>query len=83
MLPTHAPGACKRQGLIYIPAMTRTLCLLFSALVSVFGLVGCADSQDKKPVGPASDTSQIPWNTPVAGQGQGQFGMMPQNQYRR
>lgn len=38
---------------------------------------------EKKPVGPVSDTSMIPWNSPVAGQGQGQFGMMPQNQYRR
>jgi hypothetical protein len=34
-------------------------------------------------VGPVSETSKIPWNSPVAGQGQGQFGMMPQNQYRR
>jgi hypothetical protein len=34
-------------------------------------------------VGPQSETSKIPWNAPVAGQGQGQFGMLPQNQYRR
>ncbi|MEO8617209.1 MAG: hypothetical protein ABI600_18875 [Luteolibacter sp.] len=63
--------------------MTRKLFLLFTAMVSGFGLIGCADSQEKKPVGPVSETSQIPWNSPVAGQGQGQFGMMPQNQYRR
>jgi hypothetical protein len=46
-------------------------------------LVSCAGEPEKKPVGPVSETSRIPWNTPVAGQGQGQFGMMPQNQYRR
>jgi len=41
------------------------------------------DAPQKKPTGPTSQTSQIPWNTPIGGQGQGQFGMMPQNQYRR
>lgn len=39
--------------------------------------------EQKKPVGPQSETSAIPWNAPVAGQGQGQFGMMEQNRYRR
>lgn len=63
--------------------MTLKFILLFTAMISSFGLIGCADSQENKPVGPASETSQIPWNSPVAGQGQGQFGMMPQNQYRR
>ena len=49
-----------------------------------FSFSSCAtDTAEKKPVGPVSETSQIPWNSPVAGQGQGQFGMMPQNQYRR
>jgi hypothetical protein len=39
---------------------------------------------EKKPVGPpGSGASNIPWNTPIAGQGQGQFGMMEQNRYRR
>jgi hypothetical protein len=55
-----------------------------AALVAaVFAVVSCAGEPEKKPVGPVSETSRIPWNTPVAGQGQGQFGMMPQNQYRR
>lgn len=48
-----------------------------------FAITSCADDTEKKPVGPVSETSQIPWNSPIAGQGQGQFGMMPQNQYRR
>lgn len=52
-------------------------------LATAFGFTSCADEAEKKPVGPVSDTSKIPWNSPVAGQGQGQFGMMPQNQYRR
>jgi hypothetical protein len=58
---------------------------LLSLLICVAGLgiVSCAEPAEKKPVGPVSETSAIPWNTPVAGQGQGQFGMMPQNQYRR
>jgi hypothetical protein len=46
-------------------------------------LVSCMGEPEKKPMGPVSESSQIPWNSPVAGQGQGQFGMMPQNQYRR
>jgi hypothetical protein len=59
--------------------------LLWLALASFgsFGLLSCADEPEPKPMGPVSETSRIPWNTPVPGQGQGQFGMMPQNQYRR
>jgi len=49
----------------------------------VFFLTSCAGEPEKKPVPPTTDTSRIPWNQPVPGQGQGQFGMMPQNQYRR
>ena len=64
--------------------MTRNLFLLLVAVAAAFGFSACAnDEPEKKPVGPVSDTSKIPWNSPVAGQGQGQFGMMPQNQYRR
>lgn len=64
-------------------AMKRNVSLLLAALLTGFGFTSCADEPEKKPVGPVSDTSKIPWNSPVAGQGQGQFGMMPQNQYRR
>ncbi len=63
--------------------MNRKLPLLFLALAAGLGFSSCADEPEQKPVGPVSDTSKIPWNSPVAGQGQGQFGMMPQNQYRR
>jgi hypothetical protein len=63
--------------------MKRTVSLLLAALITGFGFTSCADEPERKPVGPVSETSRIPWNTPVAGQGQGQFGMMPQNQYRR
>jgi hypothetical protein len=58
----------------------------FLALASFFvglGFTSCADKTEPKPVGPTSSTSNMPWNSPVAGQGQGQFGAMPQNQYRR
>jgi hypothetical protein len=56
--------------------------LLFVCCVAV---ASCAteDDLENKPRGPVSETSKIPWNSPVAGQGQGQFGMLPQNQYRR
>ena len=63
--------------------MKFQISILFVALAAGFAFSSCADEPKKKPVGPVSDTSKIPWNTPVPGQGQGQFGMMPQNQYRR
>lgn len=61
--------------------MRGTLLMMLAAAVA--GLSSCAEEPEKKPVGPTSSTSNIPWNSPVPGQGQGQFGMMPQNQYRR
>jgi hypothetical protein len=66
-----------------IPMKRKIFLLLATVLIAGFGLNSCADEPEKKPVGPVSETSKIPWNTPVPGQGQGQFGMMPQNQYRR
>ena len=63
--------------------MKRNFSLLLLVLSASFGFSSCADESVQKPVGPVSETSKIPWNSPVAGQGQGQFGMMPQNQYRR
>ncbi len=63
--------------------MKRTVSLFLLVLAAGIGMISCADAPEKKPVGPVSETSKIPWNSPVAGQGQGQFGMMPQNQYRR
>ena len=63
--------------------MKRTVSLTLLAIAAVLGFTSCADDVDKKPAGPVSDTSRIPWNTAVPGQGGGQMGMMPQNQYRR
>jgi hypothetical protein len=71
------------RSLFYVRAMKLNVSLLLIALAAGFGFSSCADEPEKKPVGPVSETSSIPWNSPVAGQGQGQFGMMPQNQYRR
>lgn len=71
------------RGFFYLPVMKRTISLLLVAVTAGIGFTSCMDAADKKPVGPVSETSKIPWNSPVAGQGQGQFGMMPQNQYRR
>lgn len=63
--------------------MKRNFSLLLLVLSASLGFSSCANEPVRKPVGPVSETSKIPWNSPVAGQGQGQFGMMPQNQYRR
>lgn len=46
-------------------------------------MLGSCAEPERKPVGPTTETSKIPWNRPIAGQGQGQMGMLPQNQYRR
>ena len=63
--------------------MIRRFSLLALVLATGFGFSSCADEAEKVPPGPVSETSKIPWNSPVAGQGQGQFGALPQNQYRR
>lgn len=63
--------------------MKRNLALLPTAVFAMFAIASCADEPEKKPVPPTTETSRIPWNSPVPGQGQGQFGMLPQNQYRR
>jgi phosphate/sulfate permease len=63
--------------------MIRKTSVLLIALASGVALSSCANDAEPKPVGPVSETSKIPWNAPVAGQGQGQLGMLPQNQYRR
>jgi len=56
--------------------------LLTISAISACLLVSCAEPT-KKPAGPTSNSSMIPWNAPIAGQGAGQFGMLPQNQVRR
>lgn len=58
--------------------MKRLLLLAFVAT----GFTSCAD-ENQKPVGPTTESSKIPWNRPIAGQGGGQFSALPQNQYRR
>jgi hypothetical protein len=52
------------------------------SLMFVLGITSCVENEPK-PAGPVSESSQIPWNVPIAGQGQGQFGALPQNQFRR
>lgn len=71
------------RGFFYGRGMKRNVFLLLTAATALFGLTACGSTAENKPLGPVSETSKIPWNSPVAGQGQGQFGMMPQNQYRR
>ena len=71
------------RSMFYLRSMKFMVVLLPAVFVGSFGFSSCVQPAAKKPVGPVSETSKIPWNSPVAGQGQGQFGMMPQNQYRR
>lgn len=63
--------------------MKHFVCLPLVAALAGLSFSSCADEPEKKAVPPTSDTSKIPWNTQVPGQGMGQFGAMPQNQYRR
>ncbi len=65
-----------------LTSMKRNRCWLL-ILAGTLALGSCATEEEKKVKGPVSETSTIPWNSPVAGQGQGQLGMLPQNQYRR
>jgi hypothetical protein len=51
-------------------------------LILGLGITSCVESEPK-PAGPVSESNQLPWNVPIAGQGQGQFGALPQNQFRR
>lgn len=60
----------------------KTVCIIMAAAATLV-FTACVDQPEKKPTGPVSETSAIPWNSPISGQGQGQFGVLPQNQYRR
>lgn len=61
----------------------KSASLMLCAAFALLGFSSCAEETDPKPVPPTTETSKIPWNRPVPGQGGGQFGMLPQNQYRR
>jgi hypothetical protein len=66
--------------------MHGTLLLLIGAALASAGLTSCTTNKEpeRKPVPPVSENSRIPWNSQgPAGSGQGQFGMLQQNQYRR
>ncbi len=56
------------------------------AAVAGLSLTSCNTNKEPEitPVPPVSNNSKIPWNSqgPTGG-GQGQFGMLQQNQYRR
>jgi hypothetical protein len=58
--------------------------ILAAVVLSVF-IPSCAtedDEESRKPVGPPSSSSQLPWNKPVPGQGGGAFGALPQQPRR-
>ena len=62
--------------------MKRFLLLGLFAASTPLAFTSCAKEPERKVVGPTSDTSKIPWNRPVAGQGGGQLNML-QNMQRR
>ena len=65
--------------------MRGTLLLPIAAAVAGLCLTACATKEpERKAVPPVSKNGNIPWNSqgPTGG-GQGQFGMLQQNQYRR
>jgi hypothetical protein len=47
-------------------------CLLLG--FAVLGLSACVPPPEKKPVGPVSSTSKMPWNRPQPGEGQAMYG---------
>lgn len=61
----------------------KRFCSLGLLAIGVTLFLGSCAEPERKPVGPTSETSKIPWNRPIAGQGGGQMGMLPQNQHRR
>jgi hypothetical protein len=65
--------------------MRGPLMLLIAAAVVGMSLTSCKTTEpERKAVPPVSNKSKIPWNSQgPAGGGQGQFGMLQQNQYRR
>jgi len=64
--------------------MRRPIQFLLISGLCCLSFNSCAKESEKKVVGPTSQNSKIPWNQPIAGQGQGQFGMLPTSgQYRR
>ena len=65
--------------------MRATLLLLITAAAAGTCLTSCNTQEpERKPVQPVSKNGNIPWNSQgPAGGGQGQFGMLQQNQYRR
>lgn len=64
--------------------MRGTPILLIAAASAAMLLASCETKEpERKAVGPVSDNSKIPWNSQGPVTGQGQLGMLPQNQYRR
>ncbi len=58
--------------------------LLITAAVAGMSLSSCNTTEpERKAVPPVSNNSKIPWNVQGQAGGQGQFGMLQQNQYRR
>jgi hypothetical protein len=52
--------------------------LIFPLIAVLIGLTGCVTPPEKKPVGPESSSSYMPWNRSRPGEGNAQFGGMLQ-----
>ncbi|MEI6653496.1 MAG: hypothetical protein WCP45_01905 [Verrucomicrobiota bacterium] len=64
--------------------MRGTQMLLIVAALAGMSLTSCNPTEpERQAVPPVSNNSKIPWNSQGPTGGQGQFGMLQQNQYRR
>ena len=75
-------GLAMPRSLFYVRPMKRNLPCCSPFWWQVLDGLLCGNHREKTG-GAGFRNQQNPMETPVAGQGQGQFGMMPQNQYRR
>ncbi|MEI6676081.1 MAG: hypothetical protein WCO57_12980 [Verrucomicrobiota bacterium] len=64
--------------------MRGTQMLLIIVALAGLSLSSCKTTEpERTAVPPVSNNSKIPWNSQGPNGGQGQFGMLQQNQYRR
>ncbi|MDB6080501.1 MAG: hypothetical protein JWO82_4248 [Akkermansiaceae bacterium] len=77
-------GLARVRGLFMVRGMRRrSAAALVLAILPLASCVTPKDPDDKrKPVGPESDTSKIPWNQPISGQGGGILSAMPKTPRR-
>ena len=66
------------MGEVSLPPMSKILYLFLA--VAFLPLLSCGQNTEtaKKPVGPTSDESDMPWNRPTGPEGAGALGILDQ-----